>query len=452
MRVDDTPQGNQSSNIDMTKFLSHDSSLIPQRPMRLVVTSEFRFSLAPDGSVWTKVCYDYSFWQRYLTVFDSVRIAARVNPDPEIDERYKMVSGPQVDFWRLPFYVGPGQFLRRRDAVRESLLSALKQGDALLCRVGSLLADELLPTLWKTGRPYGLEVVGDPYEAMGPGAIRHPLRPLFRAWATRSLKRQCSRAVAVAYVTREALQRRYPCPAHSVSISDVGQLDFMAQPKVFTTSYSSVSCDDTDFVSEARHFGSRQRPRILFVGSFAQMYKGPDVLIRAIKRLIPEIIPTVVMVGDGKYRAEMEALAGRLGISQHVEFLGELSSGKAVREQLDQATLFVMPSRTEGLPRAMIEAMTRALPCIGSRVGGIPELLHENDLVDAGDVIGLANKIKQVVTSPDRLSEMSKRNLGRANEYRPIVLDERRIQFYRFLRQATERWLGGDGFAKGATA
>ena len=88
----------------------------------------------------------------------------------------------------------------------------------------------------------------------------------------------------------------------------------------------------------------------------------------------------------------------------------------------------------------MIEAMTRALPCIGSRVGGIPELLDNHDLVDPEDVVGLATKIKQVVTDPQRLSEMSRRNLERAQEYRPEVLDNRRTEFYRFLRQANERW------------
>ena len=67
----------------------------------------------------------------------------------------------------------------------------------------------------------------------------------------------------------------------------------------------------------------------------------------------------------------------------------------------------------------MIEAMTRALPCIGSRVGGIPELLDDQDLVDPADIVGLATKIKQVVTDSQRLSEMSRRNLERAQEYRP---------------------------------
>jgi len=109
--------------------------------------------------------------------------------------------------------------------------------------------------------------------------------------------------------------------------------------------------------------------------------------------------------------------------------------------------LFVMPSRTEGLPRAMIEAMTRALPCIGTRVGGIPELLADEDLVNPGDVDGLAAKIKEVGTSPERLTAMSERNLRRAQEYRPEVLTRRRQEFYSFLRRSTENWLSNRGMA-----
>ena len=422
--------------------------------MRLIVTSDARFSLAPDGSVWTKTTCDYPFWQRYLSAFDSVRIVARAKPDAEIDSKYRAVTGPGAEFWPVPFYLGPEQFLMRRNMVRKSLTSAVGGSDALLCRVGSLLADELLPAFWKMNRPYGLEVVGDPHEAMGPGSVHHPLRPLFRAWATRSLRKQCSRAVAVAYVTRERLQRRYPCPAHAVGISDVGQLDFRPTAKVFTTNYSSISCSDTDFVDHARNFQDRQRPRILFVGSLAQMYKGPDLLIKAVKHLLPAITPMVIMVGDGKHRPELEGLARELGVSDYVQFLGELPSGKAVRDQLDQATVFVMPSRTEGLPRAMIEALTRALPCIGTRVGGIPELLADEDLVDPADAQGLANKIREVVTNPTRLSEMSVRNLKCAQDYRPEILDKRRTEFYRFLQQATENWLSMQArpLAKGATA
>src|SRR6185369_6068290 len=112
-----------------------------------------------------------------------------------------------------------------------------------------------------------------------------------------------------------------------------------------------------------------------------------------------------------------------------------------VRAQLDAADLFVLPSRSEGLPRAMIEAMARALPCIGSTAGGIPELLPPEDLVPASNVAALASKIQEVLSSPARLSAMSSRNLAAALEYRDEVLDARRRAFFEHIRDVTAEWL-----------
>jgi glycosyltransferase involved in cell wall biosynthesis len=88
----------------------------------------------------------------------------------------------------------------------------------------------------------------------------------------------------------------------------------------------------------------------------------------------------------------------------------------------------------------MIEAMARSLPCIGSTVGGIPELLPSEDLVPPGDVVALASKIREVVTDSERMARMSARNLETAKEYRDEVLRERRNEFYRYVREMTEAW------------
>jgi glycosyltransferase involved in cell wall biosynthesis len=112
-----------------------------------------------------------------------------------------------------------------------------------------------------------------------------------------------------------------------------------------------------------------------------------------------------------------------------------------VRRELDQADLFVLPSYQEGLPRAMIEGMARALPCIGSTAGGIPELLPPEDMVPAGDAAALARKIREVVTAPQRLARMSVRNLAKDRIYNDEALRPRRISFYQHLRGETTRWL-----------
>ncbi|HEY9662952.1 MAG TPA: glycosyltransferase, partial [Allocoleopsis sp.] len=86
-------------------------------------------------------------------------------------------------------------------------------------------------------------------------------------------------------------------------------------------------------------------------------------------------------------------------------------------------------------------AMARGLPCIGSRVGGIPELLSVDDLVPPNDAPALANKISEVLIDPVRLATMSARSCEQAKQYKREVLRDRRITFYRYLREATEAWL-----------
>jgi glycosyltransferase involved in cell wall biosynthesis len=93
----------------------------------------------------------------------------------------------------------------------------------------------------------------------------------------------------------------------------------------------------------------------------------------------------------------------------------------------------------------MLEAMARALPCIGSTVGGIPELLLPEDMVLPGNVNALARKIREVVTDPERMARMSARNLAKAGEYSDKALGPRRTSFYQHLRAETTRWLQARG-------
>ena len=137
----------------------------------------------------------------------------------------------------------------------------------------------------------------------------------------------------------------------------------------------------------------------------------------------------------------MQTLAAEKGINKRVTFCGYLSTREQVIEQLDQGDLFVLPSYQEGLPKAMIEAMARGLPCIGSNVGGIPELLPEEDMVNPGCHIALAHKIREVVTNPYRLATMSISNLEKAKNYREDILQKRRIKFYNHVKEQTQTWL-----------
>jgi glycosyltransferase involved in cell wall biosynthesis len=385
----------------------------------ILVTHPAHFLRAPNGHVYAPdQVLDYRFFSRYLAVFERVGVAARVAQCRFVPEDAPQADGLGVEFCDLPDYVGPWQYLRQALAIKACLREAIGRYDSFCLRVPCANATRLWRELRREGRPFGLELVGDPADSLGRGAYRSVLRPAARWNAMRALRRQCRTADLVAYVTRESLQRRYP-PAATA----------------FATHYSSLDLPPEALIDTVRSDfrGSR---RLIFVGTLAVLYKAPDVLIRAVARIgRPDVLLT--LVGDGRQRPELTRLAGQLGIAEQVEFRGTLPAGAAVRAALDDADLFVLPSRQEGLPRAMIEAMARGLPCIGSRVGGIPELLPSGHTVPPGDVPALAGKIAEFLDNPQLMQDAARRNLRVAGEYLAPIVAERRTEFYRRLQQVS---------------
>lgn len=394
--------------------------------MYLIVSLEHRFSRTPDGSIWTDIVFSHSFWRRYLEVFDHVKVMARVQDVAQVSGDWERSDGECVTFVPLPYYVGPWQYVKHLPQIKRAINATLNENAAILLRVASPIADLIQPILRHSGRPYGVEVVGDPYDVFAPGTIKHPLRPFFRWWFSRQLRKQCATAVAAAYVTAQALQKRYPTASG-----------------VYTTHYSSIELPRSTIVAHPRDFLTNQnRIRLIFIGTLTQLYKAPDILIDAVANCVCDGLDlSLTIVGDGKYRTALEERTAARNIQQRVTFLGMLPSGEAVYQQLDQADIFVLPSRAEGLPRAMIEAMARGLPCIGSTVGGIPELLPAEDMVPPGDIAALAHKIREVVADPERMARMSARNLEQAREYDKNILDRRRRAFYSYVRQQTIAWI-----------
>jgi glycosyltransferase involved in cell wall biosynthesis len=252
--------------------------------------------------------------------------------------------------------------------------------------------------------------------------VEHPLRRLFRWKATHDLRRQCAGACAASYVTAAALQRRYPSTCPSIEAS-------------------SIDLRDDAIVDRPRVFPSPPRPaRLIFVGSLDQYYKAPDLLIDACARAAGRGVDLrLLVVGAGKYRGNLEALAAARGFEERISFAGQLAA-EAVRAALDQADLFVLPSRTEGLPRAMVEAMARGLPCIGSAVGGVPELLPPEALVPPGEPEALTEKIVSIVSDAPRLTRLAAINLERSQSFRNSVLQPRRVALYQQLRISTDAW------------
>jgi glycosyltransferase involved in cell wall biosynthesis len=140
--------------------------------------------------------------------------------------------------------------------------------------------------------------------------------------------------------------------------------------------------------------------RIVMVANLRQE-KGHDVLIDAAPQIFSSCPDAeICLAGNGPMADALAARARARGVGGRVQFLGHCED---VPSLLARSDIFVLPSRSEALPNALIEAMAAGLPVVASRVGGIPEIVTDGQngvLVQPGDPAALATAVVHLIDHP----------------------------------------------------
>lgn len=163
--------------------------------------------------------------------------------------------------------------------------------------------------------------------------------------------------------------------------------------------------------------------------------KGHAILLEATKILRASMQDvTLVLVGDGPLRNDLEAHAKRLGLEKAVVFAGHQDQ---VYDFLNMMDIFVLPSLHEGIPMVVLEALALKRPVVATRVGGIPEVIandRSGKLVNPGDSCELAVVLQELIDRPDKakaLGEEGRRRVER--EFSASTMAERTASLYRVL-------------------
>lgn len=156
--------------------------------------------------------------------------------------------------------------------------------------------------------------------------------------------------------------------------------------------------------------------------------KGIEDLLAAMATLRGEgRAVELVLVGDGVDADDLRAQADRLELDGAVRFAGFVPHGPALVAALDAGDVFVLPSRSEGLPHSVVEAMARGLPVVATDVGGLPRLLSGGDgvLVPQQQPQELARALALLADDPAERERLSARSLAVAARFAPAAqLDE----------------------------
>jgi glycosyltransferase involved in cell wall biosynthesis len=162
-------------------------------------------------------------------------------------------------------------------------------------------------------------------------------------------------------------------------------------------------------------------PLVGFVGRL-EHEKGPDLFLRAaeyVHHLRPDV--HFVIIGDGSIRGKLNAMCTQMGLEQHVHFVGWWENTFDIYPALD---ILVHTSRSDGTSLVLLEAMSSGCPTIGLAVGGIPEIIENENtglIAGAGDWEAVGIKTVQLLEQPERLQSMAAAARCRVKQHFDLV-------------------------------
>lgn len=399
--------------------------------MKIAVVCDAHIFRTSNNEFWCKTVYSYEFFQRFMQVFDSVRVVARVK-DLELPEdgKYLRVDGPNLEVHPVYFFQGPKQFIPSIGKIILSLKGFENECDVILYRMPSTTAQVAYLMTRKANQPKGIEVVYNLHDELLDNKLsthRKLIGYVNHVW----VKKACRdiNVNGVSYVTKNLLQKYYP------SYSRIHGEDITH----FENYYSTIQYKANYIGVPKTYVGKRHWLITHVVIHIQNNLRGHECMIKALKQVRNQGHDMEIeFIGDGPMIPEFQSLAESLGVSDYVHFIGLLPSPADVNEHLIKADLFVYPTHFGGLPRVLIEAMGAGLPCISTPIAGIPEMLNTEDLIPVDDDIALAKRLIQLVNDPEYLESQSRRNIAIAKEYTDDKLQNRRNEFYRKLTQCSK--------------
>ncbi|PHA03588.1 N-acetyl-alpha-D-glucosaminyl L-malate synthase BshA [Bacillus pseudomycoides] len=165
-----------------------------------------------------------------------------------------------------------------------------------------------------------------------------------------------------------------------------------------------------------KEYGIQKEEKVLIhISNFRKVKRVQDV-VQSFARIVKQAKVKLLLVGDGPEFCTIVQLVKNLGIEDHVLFLGKQDN---VAELLAMSDVMLLLSEKESFGLVLLEAMACGVPCIGTRIGGIPEVIQHGEtgyICELGDVEGVAQQAIQLLQDDTLHAKMAKRSMQVAYE------------------------------------
>lgn len=378
-----------------------------------------------NGSYYDSILNDQMF-ERYFKVADQLELVIRTRDVNEKIGSKKMgkICNPNIHVTECPNLSSVNGLLKNQRNAKRILENSIKRADLIFIRVPSVIGNLSIDIAKKLNKKYLVEVVGCPWDAYWNYSLKGKVIAPF---ATYMMKERVKNAPFVLYVTNKFLQERYPTNGRTVNCSNVELLEL----------------DEEIFTNRIKRINEYSTKTVYKIGTAAGLdvlYKGQQYIIQAMAELkkkgITNIEYELIGGGTGSY---LKRIAKELDVEDQVKIIGQMPHD-AVFAWLDGLDIYVQPSRQEGLPRSVIEAMSRALPCIGAKTAGIPELLNKECIFSnsSKEIQEICLILNNMINSSNKMRKYAKENYDESKKYARNGLVDRRTKFFLAYKNAVE--------------
>lgn len=382
--------------------------------MKLLFSHDHIF-LKYDEKFYSNGGLSYTVLKRYINIFENITVISRNRLCLEKGdiEGLTLASGNGANFIAVPDFKN----LKNLSSYYEAMSivdSQVRNSDLIIARVPSSISYLVIKAAIKYKKPYLIEVVGCAWDSnKNHGSF---LGKLLAPYAYLKMKKFVKNAPYTIYITKSFLQSRYP----NLNLTAVC-------PNVRLEKVDSIVLEKR--IEKIKTLNPEKIIKLGLIGSLDVNYKGHEIAILVVKRLKESGLNVCIeFLGQGKIDRWLD-LSKEYGVDNNIVFKGSLPSGDAVYDWIDSLDFMIQPSSAEAQGRSIIEGMSRGCPVVSTKVGGIVELIDSDLLVNAGDHLGLANIIIDLVESPGKLEKVALNNFNEAKNYYTKNIEQTRNKF-----------------------
>ncbi len=322
-------------------------------------------------------------------------------------KKLALASGNNIDFITLKNY----KQLNNKEKQNE-IKAQIQNCDLCYVKLPGIVGLKFIPFINKNNKTCITEVVGCTWDSLNNyGKLKYKMfAPISYILNKKAIKNSKS----VIYVTDKFLQKRYPTNGNNIACSDVNISE--VSENVLKNRIIKIEKNDNEKI------------KLGLIGSLNVNFKGHKEAIKAVSILKDKYNIELHFLGVGN-SDRWKPLIKKYKVEKNVFFDGTLPSGEAVFKWMDDLDLFLMPSLQEGLPRSLVEAMSRACPAIGTNTGGIPELINKKMICRRKDYKELAKKIEELINNKEEMKEIAYENFNTSKKFIKAKLDKKRKEF-----------------------